>query len=266
METFPSIFRRFVPQFLHIFILPVFFFIFLLLYRPEDAQSLIGYTDFGVHITLLSCIVLVSVTLMRLIYYFIPMSLNYTLYIVWCFSEMIFASFFVALYLWLSLYPDSPYFEILTASFQLLSMTLAIPYSLLALSIRIWDYHQKANNPDKNLSMKKMRFYDEKHNLKIVLQSSVILYITAEENYVHIVYVENGKPRTFVLRSSMKAIDELCMENGLVRCHRSFYVNPVHIKVLRKDSEGVLYAELDLDDVRHIPVSKRYYESLSNIL
>ena len=111
-----------------------------------------------------------------------------------------------------------------------------------------------------------MRFYDSFHNLKIVLTPSAILYIGAEQNYVNIYYIENGRVRLYELRSSMKAIDELCQDNGLIRCHRSFYINPAHVKVLRRDKDGIMYAELDADDVRHIPVSKKYYDRLSEIL
>ena len=93
-----------------------------------------------------------------------------------------------------------------------------------------------------------------------------VLYIAAEENYVVIYYNENDRVREYVLRSSMKAIDELCQENGLVRCHRSYYINPAHVKVLRKDKDGIMYAEIDADDVRHIPVSKTYYGRLSEML
>lgn len=266
MSSFPSVFRRFIPQLLYILLLPVSFFAFLLLYRPTYAVELIGFNHFGVHLTLLSCIVFLSVIITRLMYYYIPMKLNYSLYTLWCVAEIIFATFFVALYVWLALYPHNPYFEVLTSSFQLLFMTLVVPYSILTLSLRISDYHEKSIRALEPAGQKKMRFYDEKHNLKIILQPDVILFIAAEENYVHINYLENEKIRNFVLRSSMKAIEEMCMLNGIVRCHRSFFVNPLHIKVLRKDNEGVLYAELDANDVRHIPVSKRYYESLSNIL
>ena len=64
----------------------------------------------------------------------------------------------------------------------------------------------------------------------------------------------------------MKAIEEVCIENGLVRCHRSYLINPLHVKVLRKDQEGVVYAELDAPEVQHIPVTKRYYASVSSLL
>ena len=83
---------------------------------------------------------------------------------------------------------------------------------------------------------------------------------------MNINYIENDRPRTYVLRNSMKAIDELCQDHGLIRCQRSFYVNPVHVKVLRKEKDGVMYAELDAPDVQNIPVTKRYYEILAERL
>ena len=267
MNAFPAVFRQFIPQLLHMIVLPVFFFIFVLIYKPVDATSMLGSSYYGVHITLLSCIILLSTAIIRLAYYYLPMKLNYTLYIFWCLAEMIFMSFFAALYVWLVLYPDSPYFEILTSSFTLISLTLVIPYAILGLSLRVWDYHQKSiNAADDNASNRRMRFYDEKHNLKIVLNADSILYISAEENYVHIWYMENSKVRSYVLRSSMKAIEELCLDKGLVRCHRSFFINPLHVKVLRKEHEGVVFAELDANDVRHIPVTKRHYDRLAELL
>jgi len=125
-----------------------------------------------------------------------------------------------------------------------LSLTLVIPYTILALSLRLYELNNSSNEDEDN-AIQRMRFYDDRHNLKIVLTPSSVLYITAEENYVNIYYTENDKLRNYVLRSSMKAIDELCQDNGLIRCHRSYFVNPSHIKVLRKDKEGVVYAELD---------------------
>lgn len=266
MSALPTVFRRFIPQLLHMVVMPVFFFVFLLLYRPLEVQTLLGTSYFGVHITLLSCIVLLATIITRLIYYFLPLKLNYSLYGLWCLAEMIFMSFFVAMYFWLALSDGTAYYQNLTLAFQLVSMSLIFPYAILALSIRIQDYHEKsliASEPNNN---KRMRFYDQKHNLKLVLVPQAVLYISSDENYININYLENDRVRTYVLRSSMKAIEELCLENGLVRCHRSFYINPSHVKILRKESDGVVYAELDSNDVRHIPVTKRYYENLSSLL
>ncbi len=64
----------------------------------------------------------------------------------------------------------------------------------------------------------------------------------------------------------MKALDKLCQDSGLVRCHRSYYVNPSHVKVLRKDKDGIVRAELDVTGQLNLPVTKRYYDSLSELL
>ena len=265
MTNIVSIFRRFVPQLLNVIVLPLFFFAFMLILRPEGVVDFLGKEWFGVHLTIMSCIILLSTSLTRIAYYFIPMRMNYTLYVFWCLAEIIFMSFFTALYLWLVLDKMMLYFEYLTASFQFIFFSLAFAYVILSLSMRIYEYHHKEYSLDDNVAHR-MRFYDQQHNLKIVLTAPAILYISAEENYVNIYYVDNGRVRSYNLRSSMKAIDELCQDNGLIRCHRSFFINPVHVKVLRKDKDGIMYAELDADDVRHIPVSKRYYDRLSDIL
>lgn len=265
MSQIPRIFRRFIPQLLHIIVLPVFFFAFMLIYRPFNVVDYLGQEWFGVHTTIITCIILAGSIILRLLYYYLPMKINYTLYGFWCLAEVIFMTFFAALYIWLVLDRHHQYFDVLAYTFQVIFFSLLIPYSVLALSIRLAEYHYRETDPQQN-SMKRMRFYDERHNLKIVLTSDSVLYISAEINYVNIVYLENDKVRTYVLRSSMKAIEELCQDNGLMRCHRSFYINPSHIKVLRKDMEGVMYAELDADDVRHIPVTRKYYASLSEAL
>lgn len=260
-----TIYRRFIPQLLHIIILPISFFVFMLIYTPSGIMEFLGHEWFGVHLTIMSSIILLSVCVSRILYYFIPMRLNYTLYVFWCLGEIIFSSFFVALYLWLVLDKPMPYFDMLTTSFKYLFLTLTIAYAILTLSIRVYDYHNRISE-NMDTTVRRMRFYDNQHNLKLVVFPAAILYIQAEENYVNINYIENDRVKEFVLRSSMKALDEICQDHGLVRCHRSFYINPARIKVLRKDKDGIMYAELDADDVRTIPVSKTYYRILSDVL
>lgn len=265
MVSIPSVFRRFIPQLFHIIVLPVFFFAFMLIYRAFDIEAFLAYEWFGVHLTIISCILFLSLLLTRLAFFFIPLRINYALYILWCFAEMLFSSFFVALYIWLVMDKPMPYFDVQATSIQYVFFTLIFPYIILSLSLRIYDYHKCQSDPEQT-AVKRMRFYDSHHNLKFVLMPQSVLYISAEENYVGIYYMEGGKVKDYVLRSSMKAIEDLCHDNGLVRCHRSFYINPAHIRILRKDKDGVMYAEMNADDVRHIPVSKTFYSKLSEAL
>ncbi len=264
MASIPGIFRRFIPQLLHIVVLPIFFFAFMLIHRSLGIESFLGHEWFGVHLTIVSCIILLCIAVTRIVYYFLPVQINYSLYIFWCMVELIFTSFFVALYLWLVMDKPMPYFEFVTSSFKFLFFTQMIAYVLLGMSLRLYDYHQRASEPEL-FTTQRMRFYDNQHNLKLVLTPTSVIYISAEENYVSIFYKENDRVRDYSLRSSMKALDEICQENGLVRCHRSFYINPAQVKVLRKDKDGLMYAEMNAD-VRHIPVSKTYYGQLSEML
>ena len=264
MASVPGIFRRFIPQLLHMVVLPIFFFAFMLIHRSLGIEAFLGHEWFGVHLTIVSCIILLCIGLTRIAYYFLPLQVNYSLYIFWCLVELVFTSFFVALYLWLVMDKPMPYFEFVTSSFKFLFFTQMIAYVLLGMSLRLYDYHQRASEPEL-FTTQRMRFYDNQHNLKLVLTPTSVIYISAEENYVNIFYKENDRVRDYSLRSSMKALDEICQENGLVRCHRSFYINPAQVKVLRKDKDGIMYAEMNAD-VRHIPVSKTYYGQLSEML
>ena len=61
----------------------------------------------------------------------------------------------------------------------------------------------------------------------------------------------------------MKSLEELMQKHGLLRCQRSYYINPNHIKVLRRDKEGMISAELDVANQKSIPVSPKYYEAVA---
>ena len=264
MANVSKIFGRFVPQVLHMIVLPIFFFIFMLVYRPFGVSEYLGSEWFAVHLTMYSCILLLSVVVTRIAYYYLRMQLNYILYACWCLGEAVVASLFSALYLWLVIYPDVPYLEVVSTSFKFLAMVLAIPYTIIALAMVIYEHRNTAQTSED--SLKRIRFYDSKHNLKIVLTPDSILYIAAEINYVTITYTDNGKEKDYTLRASMKSIDEICQENGLVRCHRSYYINPSYVKVLRKDKEGVIFAEMESKNNIRIPVSKTYYNHLAELL
>lgn len=112
----------------------------------------------------------------------------------------------------------------------------------------------------------RIRFYDDKHTLKFVIASSAILYIEAQENYVRIYYMDADQVKSYQLRATMKKLEESLNSNGLIRCHRSYFVNPRHIHALRKDKDNYIFAEID--DLTHttIPISKKYYEGVSERL
>ena len=98
-----------------------------------------------------------------------------------------------------------------------------------------------------------------------MVAADAVLYIQSEENYLKICYLEYDEVKFCTIRSSMKRIEDLCERNGLVRCHRSYFVNKVHVQALQKDKEFT-YAVLDVPAASRVPVSKNYYEQITTLL
>ena len=104
-------------------------------------------------------------------------------------------------------------------------------------------------------------FPDEKGDLKISITLENLLYIESADNYATIYYLNKSKQSHFLLRNSLKWMEEnLTKDTPLVRCHRSYIVNMDKVKILKKVKGGIVL-ELDAENTPDIPVSKTYYES-----
>ena len=87
-----------------------------------------------------------------------------------------------------------------------------------------------------------------------------LLYIDSADNYATIHYLNKSKLSHFLIRNSLKWMEEnLTKETPLVRCHRSYIVNLDKVKVLRRTKDGI-FLEMDAMNTPDIPVSKTYYE------
>lgn len=103
-------------------------------------------------------------------------------------------------------------------------------------------------------------FPDEKGDLKISVMLDHLLYIESADNYATIYYLNKTGLAHFLLRNSLKWIEEhYASETPLTRCHRSFIVNMEKVKILKKIKGGIVL-ELDTQGTPDIPVSKTYYE------
>ena len=139
-------------------------------------------------------------------------------------------------------------------------MFLSIHYAIIILSLFLTARAETAELKQDQM----LRFTDENKKLKLVVASSSVVYVAAEENYVRIHYMEGIRVKDYVLRNSMKSVESICEGKGLVRCHRSYILNPSHVKALSRGKEGIIEAEMDID-CPPIPVSKRYYDTLSSL-
>lgn len=248
---------------------PVFFLVFTIVYNPFgiDVMLDMGRGLYTLNVSILFSILLVVLFLTRLAFHYFEKAKKFTwfMYITWCIGEILVLVLFASLYVSLISAGEYPYFEALfRICLPKLFMILIFPYVILSLGFAIAgsaESEEARAAGDESL----IRFYDAYHKPKLVIAVKAILYIKADENYMSIWYSENGRPVKYSLRAPMNSIEESCTRHGLVRCQRSYFVNPEHVTILRKQ-QGWIFADLDMEGVPSIPVSKRYYDKLANLL
>jgi DNA-binding LytR/AlgR family response regulator len=156
--------------------------------------------------------------------------------------------------------------ELVKNSSRNTALVLLLPYSVLWLYFswrdkkeqieRLADYPSSLEN-----SRDMIPFYDDKGILRFSIKKENLLYLESAENYVNICYLNKGKVSKYLLRDTLKKIEENFSGTEIVRCHRSYMVNFEKVKVIRKDKDG-LKLEFDNPSVIDIPVSKTYVNTV----
>jgi hypothetical protein len=266
MNKLPSIFTALRSNLIFMITLPIFWLCFVLLYQPIRVVELLemGRNLLNFNATIIMCILLgvmiISRGLLMAIHH--TLKLNGWKLIIWEVAELLTMSLFTALYMTLMYHGKFTYFQMVGQCLFFLLSILLFPYVILDLTFAYVAILEQDTLYDDSL----MRFVDSTQKLKLMIASSAVLYVEADENYVHIRYMEGEKQKDYPLRASMKSLEELMQKHGLIRCQRSYYINPQHVKVLRRDKDGMISAELDIPNQKSIPVSPRYYDSLSKWL
>lgn len=260
-----------LPLLTYILVLPGFFIMSAYVYNPFDILEYytFGTHSLGFHLLMLTCILLIVLTVTRVPLYFVmrnrPVSRVH--YLLLCAGEIFAAACFMALYT--ELFKRNP-----DGWFQSLGFCLKITFLVLCYPSLFFYMFQLIQNKNEDIAIAnspreddtRVKFHDEHKRLKLTIAPSSLLFVESKANYVMINYLDSTKVKQFLLRCSMKSIEESVSAHGLVRCHRSFFVNPAHVSVLRKGTDGLTYAELDSAGLPPVPVSKQYYESLSSKL
>ena len=257
MAKLPVSFLSLSAMFVHILALPAFFLSFILIYESQWMFEFLHTGDemsVVINTLILTTILIGVMAVTRVSLWFIRIRLSWWQYALWSLGELFAFSAFAALYMAL-LYGDLGYFPALGQCIRISFATITYPYIIFAILTALI-------RPDEQL----VRFADSTGRLKLVIAYDVILYIEAQENYVAIHYLEGEQHKEYTLRQSMRGIEDLMEKHGIIRCQRSYFVNPRHVKVLRRDKEGIIQAELDTKNTKSVPVSPKYYEQLSKML
>lgn len=124
-----------------------------------------------------------------------------------------------------------------------------IKYANIASSIET-DLKTNSDKPSKSISLE-----------NIVFDRSDFLYAEAMENYVKMTF---EKERVETIRITMKELESELEEFHLVRCHRSYIVNPMKVSSVSGNAQGLKLKLSDSDF--EIPVSRKYVSKIRAIL
>ncbi len=272
MKKFPKSLTRFFPNFVFALAIPACFLISVFLYEPAalcrlmragEGTSTIGNV-YSFNIIICFAIILLVMLLSRVLFWLLRKHLNLDLYrfSIWCIGEILVCSAFTGLYLVLMDQGGDGWFSWFGGCISSIGSVSIVPYLVLTL-FAVATENYKAEPVEDGMRLK---FYDNRHQLKFITEASSVLFIESNENYIVVHYLENGIEKRFQLRNTLKNLEPLCEQAGFARAHRCFIVNPKHVKSIRKDSSGMFFADLGIEREDGIPISKKYYGSIAAML
>ena len=98
----------------------------------------------------------------------------------------------------------------------------------------------------------------------ISIPADALLYIEAQDNYVSIFHLMQDQVKEQLLRTTMKTLGTELKDTGVLRCHRSYFVNIN--RVIKAKGNGH-QMKLYLSEITSpIPVSRSYLPSLKEIM
>lgn len=192
--------------------------------------------------------------------------INYSLYSVWIFLEIISMAAVYAILGKFVLHDPRKFYDIAFLTLKNTTLILLLPYTVLWL---YFAYKEKTKQLEllssaathKTPSDKMIPFYDENGKLKLSIQLDDLLFLEASDNYVSINYIHNQKISKYMVRNTLKNLEPKLQNFDIVRCHRSFLINFNKVKILKREKDG-LYLELNAPNNPTLPVSKTYISSI----
>lgn len=248
----------------------LFALVFINAYSPFGADRWYNLTrfEFFTYSSLTILLGVLVVVISRILMYHVCKrhTINIWQYLLWIFAEIFSMALAYGLFEKLFLKDARMFTELVKNSSRNTALVLLLPYSVLWLYFSWRDKKEQierlADYPSSSENTRNMiPFYDDKGILKFSIKKENLLYLESAENYVNICYLNKGKVSKYLLRDTLKKIEENFSGTEIVRCHRSYMVNFEKVKVIRKDKDG-LKLEFDNPSVTDIPVSKTYVNTV----
>ncbi len=109
-----------------------------------------------------------------------------------------------------------------------------------------------------------IQFPSDNQKDQLSLALSAILFLESEDNYVSVHYLHQEQMTKTLVRTTLKKVEEMSLHPALVRCHRSYIVNIMHLTQFRGNQQQ---GYLTLQHVETpFPVSRKYATELAALL
>jgi hypothetical protein len=255
----------------------IFALVFINIYAPFGVDSWLNVTDFQLffYSSIVILIGMLVIALSRLLMYQLSRkkSIRYGEYALWIFGEILSMAFVYALIQRFFLQGQEDFMEILRNTVRITAFIILLPYVIYWLYLSFKEKYNllekmsitrpgNIENPDERknaVTWSMIPFRDEKGILRFSVKQEDLLYLEAADNYVLIHYLDGDKQLKYMIRTTLKRIEQEFPSKNLVRCHRSFMINIDHVRTIRKEKEGLIINFESPVNIT-VPISKTYLD------
>lgn len=285
MTPIPSFIYKRSNQITMIIFVPIFALFFIALYSPFDFDRIDSDAHFlswlnvsrellvqliTIFLILIGmAVAAISRWLMEL--YTRKRQISYVHYIAWIACEILVMSLMFTI---VALFTDTNKGIITLFKNSLIKtfLMLLIPYTLCYIYF-IWQervaqlrmLRERIAEDETALQAAYVQIFDEKGEMRLSVRREHLLLIESADNYICVWYTNNNAPKKVLVRNTLKQVAEQLASTHIQRCHRSYLVNLDHVKVLRREKEGI-FVELGIVGVPDVPISKTYSDSIQKWL
>lgn len=163
-------------------------------------------------------------------------------------------------------------FQFFTLAIAILPVTLLIMFKQIRLLKKNLEEAKQIsqslivdNKSNVTVSSKNVVLIADNEKDRFTGQSDDILYISAADNYMEIVFLENNKPTRKLLRSTLKKAQlQLTQNPDFFRCHRTYLVNLTKVIAVSGNAQGYKLMLENTDE--QIPVSRNLNNEIAGRL
>ena len=148
MKTIARTFYRMPVNILFFTVVPVFYFLFVLAYRPFAIEEFLAaaHGRYTLNLIITSLIVLGVMTLSRMLLFVLrrTIDLNWSLYVLWCVGEVVLSGLFMSIPLGIGWAGERAYFATMNLCVLYTAGILVFPLTIISLAVQLYVLDRKS--------------------------------------------------------------------------------------------------------------------------